>query len=235
MKLTDDTKELVTTHLRKGRIVSKRLQDKIDNNTVTQEDINVLAFLLEGHLGDVLKGLDYQSVLKEEQEKRYEEIRIAYQRIQTLEEQLANVHELSGFSGMFKKIQDTLRDWWQKEGFNHVEDTKLLSYGVIEVTFSFLLSSRVSMFSKTPKADREDLARHKQALRNQGFLFNDNGEYTAYKDELLDTQQNKDLLLKLVRKRFPSFKIKSFEVAKHDGTPIIMSFTGTIADLEEFE
>lgn len=235
MEFTNDKKDQIMTSLKKSQFVSQALLNKVEDSTLTNDDLEKLGFLLEGHVGDALNALSYDSVLEAQQDARFEEIRKANQRIQELEGKLAKTHELSGFSGMFNIIQDIIADWWKKEGFNHVRDTKLLSYGALEVTFNFALSMRVSMFSQNKKAEYEDLTRHIQSLRDMGFAFYDESEYDFFEKDLLDTEKNRELLVTLVQKRFPSFEVNSFESQKHAGTPVILSFTGTIHDVDNIK
>lgn len=235
MNLTNDQLETIKTNLRKSRVVSQELQEHLESGTLAEETKATLSSLLESYVVDALSELDYESVLKEEHEKRYEDIRRANQRIQELEKQLANTHELTGFKQMFRKVQDIIRKWWKQEGFVHVEDVTLLGNGTIQITFAFALSMRVSMFSKNKEADRKELQEHIQYLRDTGFEFYSNQANPVFTKDLLKTDKNEELLTQLVQSRFPSFELQSVKGADLDGEEIIMSFTGVIKDFDDFE
>lgn len=233
MNLTNDALESIATNLRKGRFVSQELQEKLENSTLDEKTKATLASLLESYVGDALSELDYESVLKAESEKRYEDIRRANQRIQELEKQLANAHELTGFKQMFRKVQRIIELWWKQDGFNVVKETTILDNGTLQVTFAFALSMRSSMFSKNKEADREDLNRHIQQLRDSGFEFYSNQANPMFTKNLLKTEKNEELLTQLVQSRFPSFELQTVKGADLDEEKIIMSFTGVIKDFDD--
>ena len=235
MNLTNDQLETITTNLRKARVISQELQDHLETGTLDEKTKGTFSSLLESYVGDALSELDYESVLKAKSEERFEEIRRANQRIQELEKQLANTNELTGFKQMFRKVQDILRKWWKQEGFVHINDVTLLGNGTLQVTFDFALSMRVSMFSENKEAERKELQEHIQRLRDTGFEFYINQANPMFTKNLLKTEENEELLTRLVQSRFPSFELQNIEEANLDGEKIMMSFTGVIKDFSDFE
>ena len=215
MNLTNDQLETITTNLLKSRVVSQELQEHLEMGTLAEETKATLSSLLESYVVDALSELDYESVLKAEHEKRYEDIRRANHRIQELEKQLANTHELTGFKQMFRKVQETIRKWWKQEGFVHVDDITLFGNGTLQVTFAFALSMRISMFSKNKEAERKELQEHIQHLKDLGFEFYSNQANPVFTKDLLKTSKNEELLAKLVQSRFPSFEIQRIKEILH--------------------
>lgn len=233
--LTNSQKELIFKNLQKGRFTSANLEKKIEEGKLDENMKNTLCSLMESYLVDVLKEMDYDSHLAKQHDSRYTEIRKANQQINDLREQLSSKNPISGFKEQFTLIQDTIREWWRKEGFVYVEEVNVIYYGVLSVKFGFQLSMRSSMFSKDPEGDRADDVRHRQALRDRGFKFADHAKDEIYRKELLATDNNKELLLELIQQRFPSFSVSEFDTYEVNGMTLINMVNGNINEITDVQ
>lgn len=235
MMLSNNQKELVTKNLSKGRFASANLQKKIEEGNLDENAKNTLCSLMESYLVDVLKEMDYPSHLQEEHDNRYAEIRKVNERVNELELQLASKNPLSGFREQFSLIQDTIHEWWRKEGFVYVQEVNVISYGVLSVKFGFQLCMRSSMFSKDPEGDRADNLRHRQSLEDRGFEFASHAKDEMFRSELLATDKNKKLLTELICERFPSFECKGFDNYEVDGMTILNVMHGIINEITDVQ
>jgi hypothetical protein len=177
-------------------------------------------------------------VLTEEHKQRYLDIRNANERIQELEQQLANQKEVDGLPEVMTKIHRTVSDWWREYGFNHVSEFQYTEYGYIKCNFSFMLSMRSArMFSKKPVSDREDFENYIEHLKNQGYeLIKEDG----YDWKALDTPNNRTLLVNLLKKRFPSIHISKFDSQSLGKTDLfyiwhIEAYIYELKDVVDFE
>lgn len=234
MELTDDKKHILSESLKKVSLYASIIQEKLMDDKWNEIDMEKLSRLLESYTVESLNALDFDSILVKQSDARYEEIRQANKRIQRLEKELADKHPLSGLSNLFKKSQDTLSKWWKEEGFSLVEDMKMLRNGSLEVSFGFHLIGRVPFLSENPKSEHESLQKHIRSLRDSGFVFFDSSPYGMFKSNLIDTDENKELLNRLVQSRFPSFEMGDVQTKSLDGTEFIMSFSGVIQDMSDF-
>ena len=235
MMLTNNQKELITKSLSKGRFASASLQKKIEAGNLDEESKNTFCSLMESYLIDVMKEMDYQSHLVDEHDSRYAEIRKVNQRATELERQLASKNPLSGFKEQFSLIQDTIHEWWRKEGFVYVKEVNVIYYGVLSVKFGFQLNMRSSMFSKDPEGDRADNLRHRKSLEDRGFEFAKNAKDEMFRKELLATDKNKALVTELIRQRFPSFKCNEFNTFEVDGMTLLHMVNGNINEITDVQ
>ena len=233
--LTNNQQEKVVDALRKGRFASAQLQEKIEKGTLDEEMKGTFATLLECYLVEVHQGLDYESELVKEQDKRYVEIRQALRKVETLEEELASKNPLSGFKEQFNLIKNIVHDWWRKEGFVYVEEVKIVHFGSIEVKFGFMLDSRTGMFAKDKEASRTDDERHFHSLKERGFTFCEDAKERFVQNSLQGTAENERLLLELIQNRFPSFELLEMDKQQMLGHPIIMSARGRINEISDLD
>lgn len=234
MMLTNNQKEIALENIRKGMFASHTLKERIEKGTLEEDMKNTLLSAMEYYMLDVQKELDFESHLKEEHDSRFAEIRNANIQIQELKNQLASKNPLDGFQEQFNLIRSTINDWWKQEGFAYVESVEAVHYG-LKVNFGFQLEMRSSMFSQDREGDKAKDARHKEALKDKGFVFADNLEDSFYRHLLYDTPENKELLASLILEGFPSFEVKEFLTFNHLEFTSIRSVCGIIREVGDVQ
>ncbi|HDR9105465.1 hypothetical protein [Paraburkholderia sp. A3RO-2L] len=146
-----------------------------------------------------------------ERESRYAQLREANMRIRELEAQLGNSVSPDLTQSSLKVMSQRLNDWWDLEGFGHIQDIAFGKYGC-SVTFSCSLFGDFAMtMSKTPVSDKERKQLWLQSLRERGFdLVEEDRDM-----ELEDTDASRKTLCKLLKERLPSADVLQFENHAH--------------------
>lgn len=208
--LDENQKVVLLKALKDIHFANGQLRDWVSKDILTEEMSKTLPSLIESYFGTVAKTLNYDSHLLAEQEARYAEIKKANRTINELRDQLGSSKPVDGLAEQLKHLVDVVSNWWNQEGFNHVSNQKFYPYGGMRMEFSFMLDS-YSRFSKTPVSDARDKQEHIQHLRDMGFEFADFENGRSEKLNLIDNPHNRLLLSKMLKERFPSIKIHSWD------------------------
>lgn len=233
--LNPDQKTVLLKTLTDLHYANGQLHEWFKNDSLTDEMSKTMLSLIESHFCQAAEILDYESYLLIEKEKRYEEIRKANLKIRELEEKLGLSRPVDGLKEQLKVLSDKVRNWWGREGFNHVSKEQFMPYGGLKLEFHFMLEHSI-MFSKTPESDKKSLEDHIQELRDMGFDFADFEKSRSEKLDLIDNPNNRTLLTKLLKNRFPSLKIDSWVNTSSYSNPDIFVFRyvdATIYDLAD--
>lgn len=182
----------------------------IKDNSLPEDMKAIMPSLIEGHFRDIAKKLDYESALAKEREERFAEIRKANQTIKELKDQLGSQKPIDGLNEQLRLLNEKVENWWNEYGFNHISSPSFTAYGRYHGTFSFMLSSRESRYSETPESDKAENEKFIQSLRDKGFEFA-TGMGNDYELSLIDNDNNKKLLIEMLKERFPSIEVHSFK------------------------
>ncbi|ALS22132.1 hypothetical protein [Paenibacillus naphthalenovorans] len=206
---TQDEKEILLKSIKDISFVAASLYEWIKKDALTEGMRKTIPSLIESHFTDIAERLNYSSTLIEDEKKRYDDIRNANIKIRELEQRLADHTDIDGIPKVLENLYWKVYGWWRDYGFNHVSDFQFTSYGSILCNFSFMLSSRTStLFSKSPASDRQRLADYIELLKSKGYeMIKEDG----YDWKVLDTENNRKLLIDLLKNRFPSIHIHKFE------------------------
>lgn len=159
-------------------------------------DMNAaMPFIIESQFSEIAKMLNYESTLTKMKEERARELRAAYETISKLEGQLAMSNETSGISETIRSLVEEVEDWWKTEGFNYISKPSFSSMGSLFCKLCFMLSS-----------EDDENGNHFQSLQDEGFIFC-KGMGRDYEKKLLDCDINRELLKKMIKKRFPTSKV----------------------------
>ncbi|OHX41684.1 hypothetical protein [Cytobacillus oceanisediminis] len=231
----EDQKAVLLKALKDIHFANGQLHEWVKKDSLTEEMSKTLPSLIENYFSEVAKVLNYESHLLAEKEKRYEDIRKANIRIRELEEKLGSGKPVEGLKEQLQHLADKVRDWWDKEGFHHVSEMKYHSSGVMSMDFCFMLD-HYSSFSKTPETDKRNKKEHIQMLRDQGFEFADFEKGRSEKLNLIDNPINRTLLSKMLKTRFPSLEIHSWDNMSSYSDPdvfVIWHVNAYIYDLKD--
>lgn len=196
-----NSSDLLTKSIYELLSTTASLYDMARDGSLTDEMKGVMCGLIEGHFSDVSKLLDYQSTLTKEREERFKDIRKANETIRSLEEKLANSTPISGMKETLLSLEDIVYRWWEKEGFNHVTNSRYENG-----------SLRCDLCSMLYQGDRDDeyFQKYLQTLKAMGFEFaTDIGR--IYEMELIDNEMNRKLLTGMIKRRFPSAKVREWK------------------------
>lgn len=209
---SEDQKAVLLKALKDIHFSNSQLHEWVTKDELSEDMSKTLPSLIESYFSEVAKVLNYESHLLSEKQKRYEDIRKANQTIHELKEKLGSSRSVDGLAEQLKHLSGKVSDWWKREGFNHVSEQKFLTYGGFQVEFCFMLSSRYfRSTSDTPISDERDTQEHIEHLRNMGFEFADFETDRCEKLHLIDNQMNRTMLTKLLKERFPSIEINSWD------------------------
>lgn len=230
--LIPDEKELLLKSASDLFFAAQELHKRVSGDKLTEDMKDILASLIESHFIGVAKILNYTSHLTLEHEQRFVEIRNANGRIHELERMLADSKPIDGLKEQLQKLYETVRDWWNNDGFHHVGEFEFGSYGVAKMEFNFMLD-RSSMFSSTPASDRLTKVQYLEKLHAQGYdIRNIQGDGLS----VIDCENNRQLLTSLLKQRFPSIKIHKFNnwsVGKDNDLFALRSIEAYIYDLQD--
>ncbi|QZN77358.1 hypothetical protein [Paenibacillus sp. DR312] len=202
--LNPDQKAVALKTLKDMFFAAKQLHDWIDTDALSREMAGILPSLIESHFTDISKQLNYESKLTKEKEERHQQIRAANMRVRELERQLGESKPIDGLKEQLRYLASTVSDWWNKYGFHHVSDENFTEYGHYTARFCFMLD-HLSMYSDTPVTDKRTWKERIQELIEEGWdiVFQDGRR----SPQLVDNDNNRARLVKLVQSRFPSAKI----------------------------
>ncbi|MGG3871644.1 hypothetical protein [Brevibacillus laterosporus] len=235
MVFNEDQKAVLLKALKDIHFANGQLHEWVSKGELSEEMSKTLPSLIESYFSEAAKILNYESHLLEEKEKRYQEIRKANQTIHELKEKLGSSKQVDGLAEQLKYLSRKVNDWWDKEGFNHVSKEKFYPYGGLSAEFCFMLESRhFRSTSQTPISDERNDKEHIQHLKDMGFEFADFEKGRSEKLSLIDNPKNRSLLTKMLKDRFPSIKIHSWDNRSSYSDPDIFTIRhieATIYDL----
>lgn len=234
MLINDDKKAFLLESLKDLYSSTAQLHEWIKNDNLPKDMSKTMAFLIESYFCDIAKELDYKSHLNKEREERFMEIRKANEKIRQLEEKLGSNKPIDGLKEQLKHLYEKVSDWWKVEGFNHVSEEKFTPQGGLHIRFCFMLNFS-SILSTTPVSDKQKQDDHVQHLRDMGFEFADREKDKAFRKKLLDNEKNRELLICMLQKRFPSLKVHGFEnqSSRDTGDFLIRYVDAVINDLAD--
>ena len=201
-----DQKAVLLKALKDIHFANGQLHEWVKKDSLTEEMSKTLPSLIESYFSEVAKVLNYESHLLEEKEKRHAEIRKANQKIRELEEKLGFSREVDGLKEQLEYLRDKVSKWWDTEGFNYVSEVRFTPYGGLRLEFCFILE-HFGMYSRTPVSDERNQKEHIQHLKDMGFEFADFEKSRSEKLDLIDNPNNRSLLTKMLKERFPSLRI----------------------------
>ncbi|MNW54193.1 hypothetical protein D3C74_317860 [compost metagenome] len=237
ISLSEDQKAVLLKSLKDLHFANAQLHEWVSKDGLSEDMSKTLPSLIESYFGEIAKVLNYESYLLEEKEERYAEIRKANQTIHELEQKLGSNKPVDGLSEQLQHLSKTVRLWWNIEGFNYVSEEKFHPYGGFNAQFSFMLDSRsMRLLSETPVTDERNTKQHVQHLIDMGFEFTDFEDGRSEKLKLVDNQNNRTLLTKMLKERFPSIKIHQWDNRNSYSDPdkfVLWHIDATIYELSD--
>jgi hypothetical protein len=233
--LDDNAREVVLNNLNKMGFAVSTMHDFVKTGTLpvgTKEDI---LSLLESHMSDISKKVEYDGESKAKLEQRHTEIRSKNLEIRGLNDKLANAAPLDLIPEKLRLLCDTLYNWWNHNGFGHSSEMKFTRNGWLEVEFCFSLHKFGLDYSDTPNSDRKTYEELVQHFIDQGFMLINGEGRDSY--EVVNCDSNRDKIIQLLKTAIPSIDIDKWEIWERNrlDAPIIWHMKAYIKDLKDID
>jgi len=199
------------------------IEDFLKNSSLQEGFKDTCCSLMESYVRDYTKSLKYSGELEAEREQRSAEIRSLNIENRELRKQLGEKVSYEDVREKFKNISGIFHKWWNTNGCGYRKDERLGEYG-----YYCTLSGHISRSYFGEEESPEEVSKR---LEEYGFeINNDQGSY-----QLSSNGSNRWLLDSLLKSRFPSCKILSYEVNNYSGHWVINDIDIQISDLNDFE
>jgi hypothetical protein len=208
IELNQDQAAIAKHKLRDVQMASGTLADLLNKGEQIPRDLAKHALSLSEYkiaeLGKLL-GVDTES--EQKIEERHAEMRRLNMRVRELEAQIGASQSPAMTQMGLGVLSRYLNHWWDLEGFGHISDERFDRYGAT-IKFSCSLFGNFSLLdSDTPVSDKDRKQRWLQSLRDRGFeILKEEGDRA-----LIDSENNRRVLLDLFAARIPSAIVVSFE------------------------
>jgi hypothetical protein len=218
--LDEESNASLSKALKDINMSSSHIQNLINSGNLDQKTSATMVTFLENQFLTIAKLLDYDSHLIKEATSRYVDIKKANEKIRELKEKIGSDKPKDGLQEQLKYLHNVVNEWWNEEGFNHTSEAKFYPNGGLQLEFCFMLEHRRGKRENgvflTEKRNKKE---HIQYLKDKGFEFHENSTDSSEQLHLIDKQSNRNLLAKMLRDRFPSIEIQSWnnKVSYSDG------------------
>jgi hypothetical protein len=218
--LDEESNASLSKALKDINMSSSHIQNLINSGNLDQKTSATMVTFLENQFLTIAKILDYDSHLIKESASRYTEIKKANEKIRELKKKIGSEKPKDGLQEQLKFLYNIVNEWWNKEGFNHTSEVKFYPNGGLRLGFCFMLEHRRGKRENgVLLPEQRDKKEHIQYLKDKGFEFHENSTDSSEQLHLIDKQSNRNLLAKMLRERFPSIEIQSWnnKVSYSDG------------------
>lgn len=229
-----DQKEKVLTCLTKLYQSLEFFYQLANDNNLSKENVKTHMELFESYFTELSGILGYDSVIAEEREKRYTEIRTLREQLRkSLAEQSKTIttdlltEKLNHLDGLF-------RAWYSSLGFHYASQEKITQRMFLyTVTQELEKEPSCSCVPKECRKYMDEWGIVPINKRDDWDIFED-----QFHDELLDTDKNRKNLENLYEKYLPGFRIWKFESHRNDYGHFVLRHTvyvpfEAIEDLEK--
>lgn len=178
------------------------LYEKVKNENASKEEIQEIITAIEELFHVLAEEEGYDPNYKDRMTETFEKQSI--ERLRVLEEKIKNKNSISSVQEQTKMIVDKIRVFWKAAAFNFVDDVKVTSGGIVEISFGFSLDYG-SMFSDKKVTGAQKAKTNKQELLLEGYVLDEKMKH------LIDCETNKEKIKNKILERFPSAYIQSWE------------------------
>jgi hypothetical protein len=211
-------------HYNKLHLAASFLLEQLKSGKLSVGFKNDTLGLLEAYLIDFNKSFGFESALEKQRKERYAEIKSLNEENHALRKQLGEKITNDEFAEKSKNLGDSIKRWWNISGIGFMKEEKFTTYG----SFSAKLSGHISDGYYGKDEEYEDGSQKRKRLEQLGFKF-------ASNDFLIDTDSNKDLLIKFLTEKYPSLKITEYNIQNYDRVLVIRDIEIIIQDLTDIK
>ncbi|MEK3976081.1 hypothetical protein [Psychrobacillus sp. FSL K6-1267] len=240
MKFTEDQKAVVEREIKQAYSAMATLLEWVKTDSLREDMKEALPSLVDSYMKTVKETIGFTGEESEREKEMTESIGQYYQKqINDLEKALESQQSVSSISAIVKVAFERIEKWWDIEGFNYIREKEITAGGIVKLELGFMLDSFTSYYSTTPVSDKEQLKTKVQYLTDQGFEFTP--KKRGYGLDLIDNDNNRKLLEKVIKTAFPSARVWSYTNHlrstnnEQDDRFILRGVEMTIIDLSDIE
>lgn len=206
----------------------------INDDKLSEENVKTHMGLYESYFTDLSGILEYDSVIAEEREKRYTEIRTLREQLQASLTERSKTITADELSEKLNHLDDIFRVWYSSLGFHYASQERITQKMFLyTVTQELEKEPSCSCVSRKCRKYMDEWGIVPINKREDWDIFED-----QFHDELLDTDKNRKNLEKLYKKYLPGFRIWKFESHRNDYGHFVLCHTvyvpfEAIEDLEK--
>lgn len=198
--------------------------ERIASGKAVMTDVYTHMGLMEHDFLELSELTDYQTVLKEEQERRLKDIRETMQENRRLKTEIGEKITAEQGSAWLKHIENILYAWEHAKGFQYVSIEKNLTWGII-FTINDDLHQKDAIGK--PRTEIESVCQTATpSVHEDGYPWE--LEHMDYHDEILNTDANKNNMQQLLWDTFPKAEVIEYRSRKNDRKNYVMTTTVSI-------
>lgn len=191
-------------------------------NMAEMTDSNTYMGLIESYFSELSPLVKYDSVLAEERQNRYTEIKSLRQEISDLESKLGETVTPEGLTAALRRYQDTVRCFYGALGFQYARLDECTAWSVV-----YTFTSELQYEPDDGTSGMKELSA--KFIKQFGLLASPDTVFDIYRDkyhaELLDTDNNKRQIQTLFTDVFPNIQFHKFESRRNDYNSFSLRFT----------
>lgn len=206
--LNEDDKEVCLKALKEINSQLGFMYELIQENTLSEDMRDTLSGLFEYRMADIAKKTGYDSLSAKVLEEKHKAIREANNKIHELEKKLGSEDLTDKIEAQIKYLTNLVDKWWDIEGFNYIREMNFRKYGMLEIELGFSFNDFSSRYSDKPITSKEKHKSWIEEVKERGFkIVTRKGDGAM----LIDCDDNRKMLIDMIKNRFPSAEILQFE------------------------
>lgn len=178
-------------------------EDRLDENTR-----DTLSSLFEYSMTDISEKTGYDSLSAKVLDEKYKAIREANVKIRELERKIGSEDLTDKIEEQISYLIGLVDKWWDIEGFQYIRDISFRKYGMLEAELGFSFMGFSSRYSDKPVTAKIKYQTWIEELEERGFNIISGKRRDSI---LVDCESNRELLISMIKNRFPSVEILQFE------------------------
>lgn len=208
VKLDADSKEVCLKALKDINDQLGFMYQLIKEDKLNEEMRDTLSNLFEHSMADIAKKTGYDSLSAKVLEEKHKAVREANTKIHELERKLGSEDLTDKIKEQIKYLTDLVDKWWDIEGFNFIREMYFRKYGSVEIELGFSFMDFSTRYSDKPITAKEKHKSWIEEVQERGFKIESRKGDGAM---LVDCENNRQMLIDMIKNRFPSVKILQFE------------------------
>lgn len=208
IELNEDQKSVCLSALKDINDQLGFMYSLIKENKLDEEMRDTLSSLFEYRMADLSKQTGYDGMSTKKVEEKHSEIRNLNMKIRKLEEKIGSQDLTDKLKEQIKYLTGLVDKWWDIEGFKFIREMSFRKYGLFEAKLGFSFNDFSSHYSDKPITRKEKHKTWLEQLEERGF------KVVKYKGDgamLIDCDENRKLLINMIKNRIPSAEIIQWE------------------------
>lgn len=206
--LNNDDKEVCLNALKEINSQLGFMYQLIEEDKLNENMRDTLSCLFEYRMADISKKTGYDSLSAKVLEEKHQAVREANAKIHELERKLGSEDLTDKIKEQIAYLTGLVDKWWDIEGFKYIRDMSFRKYGMLEVDLGFSFMEFSSRYSDKPVTVKAKHQTWIEELKERGF----NIISAKRRDTMLvDCESNREMLIAMIKNRFPSAEILQFE------------------------